>query len=208
MLKPPRRGLDVKMADIDVPLSIIATTLALASFCGGAWRLWRDRPRLTFYVKPITFTNVPKFGELKMVRVMICNVGYRPIMLTKFMAMGDKSSYMGIDDEPAAIFGKEDQRFPTILQPGEALKIHPMTIESLERNSTKPDDAKTHFDPYKYFALVDSFGRFHPLDADEVRWQLRLTTTHFRPRLLQKPGRWIVKKLLMRKQKKMMKCIS
>ena len=105
------------MGDIDIPLSIIATVLALLSFCGEAWRIWRDRPRLTFYVMPVTFTNVPKFGQLKMMRLMICNVGYRPIILTKFMAFGETSSFtMGIDDEPAAIFGEENERFPTLLE--------------------------------------------------------------------------------------------
>ena len=197
------KGFLMTLGDIDIPLSVIATVLALLSFCGEAWRLWRDRPRLIFYVMPVTFTNVPKFGEMKMVRVMVCNVGYRPIVLTKFMAFGETSSFsMGIDDEPAAIFGKEDQRFPTLLQPGQTLKIHPTSPEIIERNAKKPDVEKTQDDPWKYFALVDSFGRLHPIDMDEVKFHLRLSTRLSRPKWWQKPSRWFIKKRFLRNARK------
>lgn len=86
-------------SDIDVPLSVVAATLAVMSFGTEVWRLWRDRPRITFYVLPITFKNVPKLGEMTMLRVIVCNVGYRPIVLTRFVALGEKSIFsMGIDD--------------------------------------------------------------------------------------------------------------
>lgn len=193
----------MNLGTIDIPLSIIATILALLSFCGEAWRLWRDRPRLTFYFRPVTFTNVPKVGELKMVRVMVCNVGYRPIILTKFMAFGERSSYtMGIDDEPAAIVGREDQRFPTLLEPGQTLKIHPTSPEVIERNATKPTDDKTYYDPWKYFALVDSFGRLYPIDVEEVKFHLQLGSKLVRSKWWQKPWRSIAKKRFLRNARK------
>jgi hypothetical protein len=164
-------------------LSVVATTLAVASFGAGAWRIWRDRPRLIFFVRPITFTNVPHFGEMKMAQIMICNVGYRPLILTRFMALGKTSTFqMGIDDEPAAALGKEDQKFPCLIQPGETLRIHPIGIEALRRNITDPQDPKVHFDPYRYFAIVDSFDRFHLMEAQNVLFDLRLTKHQRRTR--------------------------
>jgi hypothetical protein len=153
----------------ELTLSLVATTLATASLCGQAWRIWRDRPRLIFFVKPITFTNVPRVGEMKMLQVMICNIGYRPIVLTKFAAVGNSSSFqMGIDDEPAALLGRQDQRFPTLLEPGKTLKIHPIGIEALKRNQTDPKDPLVHYDPYRHFLVIDSFGRLYPIDIEDV----------------------------------------
>jgi hypothetical protein len=154
-------------------LSIIATTLAVASFAGGAWRIWRDRPRLLFFVRPVTFTNVPHFGEMTMAQIMICNVGYRPILLTSFVGLGETSAYhMGIDDEPAAALGKQNQVFPSLVQPGETLKIHPIGVDALRRNWTDPHDPKVHYDPFRYFVLVDSFRRLHTMDAEDVLFDL------------------------------------
>ena len=77
-------------------------------------------------------------------------------MLTRFMAFGEKSSFaMGIDDEPAAMFGKDYQRFPTLLEPGKTLKIHPISLAALEQNITNPESDKIFFDPFGYFAAVD-----------------------------------------------------
>ena len=192
----------MNIGSIDIHLSIIAATLAVASFCGEVWRLWRDRPRLTFYVTPVKFTNVPGAGELDLVRIMICNVGYRPIVLTRFMALGDRSCFsMGTNDNPAAMFGQEDQRFPALLGPGETLKIHPFRVKDLEQNATKPDGEKTLFDPYRYFVIIDSFRRIHSMDADEVRWRLRLSTKFVRPKRWKKLWRWITKKRFTRKAK-------
>ena len=160
---------------IELVLSLIATTLAVASFCGQLWRIWRDRPRLAFFVRPITFKNVPHFNEMKMLQVMICNVGYRPIVLTEFVAVGEKSTFhMGIDDEPAGALGVQDQRFPTLLEPGETLKIHPIGIKALERNQTDPEDPKVHYDPFRYFVILDSFGRMHAMDVQDVLGEVGL----------------------------------
>lgn len=190
------------MQEFEIPLSIIATTIALLAFCGEIWRLWRDRPRLIFYVMPVTFTNVPTFGEMKMVRVLICNVGYRPIVLTRFAAFGERSSFsMGIDDEPAATFGKEDRKFPAIIGPGETLKIHPIGIEALERNATKPKEETTFYDPFKYFALNDSFGRWHAIEIEDVRSHLGLSKTIIHPSRWQKIMRWFYKKLFFARAK-------
>lgn len=167
----------------EIILSIVATILAVASFGASAWRLWRDRPRLIFFVSPITFTNVPHFGEMKMAQIMICNVGYRPIILTRFMALGETSVFqMGIDDEPAAALGKQDQKLPCLVKPGETLKIHPIGIEALRRNVTDPGDPKVHYDPYRYFVIVDSFGRFHAMNASDVLFELRILKSNKRLR--------------------------
>lgn len=171
------------MLSVELTLSIIATTLAVASFGGQAWKIWRDRPRLIFFVGPITFKNVPHFKEKRMVQVMICNVGYRPIVLTRFVAIGERGSFhMGIDDEPAAALGIQDQRFPTLLEPGRTLKIHPIAVEALVRNQTDPADPKVAYDPYRYFVIVDSFGRLHPIDVSDVLWELRVITQRRRTR--------------------------
>jgi hypothetical protein len=137
--------------------------------------MWRDRPRLIFFVTPITFTNVPHFGEMKMLQVMICNVGFRSVIVTRFVGVGNTSSFhMGIDDEPAAVLGKQDQRFPSLVEPGKTLKIHPIGIEALQRNQTDPKDPKVHFDPYRYFLVVDSFNRLYPIDIQDVLWSVGL----------------------------------
>lgn len=187
-------------------LSIIATVLSVASFSGTVWRTWRDRPRLLFYVTPMTFTNVPKVGELKMLRVMISNVGYRPIMLTRFMGFGEKSSFtMGIDDEPAAMFGQDDQKFPTLLAPGETLKIHPISIAAMEQNSTKPDNVKKFYDPWKYFGVIDSFNRIHPIEVEMVRFHLRMLKKYVHPKWWQRPSRWIARCWFLRRARKGLK---
>ena len=181
--------------DIEIPLSVIATVLALLSFCGEGWRLWRDRPRLQFYVSTVNFRNLPKFGDMEMVRFMVCNVGYRPIILTRFVAFGENSSFMmGIDDEPSAVFGVEDQKFPVLLEPGQTLKIHPTSRAIIERNAAKPEGDRVHYDPWKYFAIIDSFGRLHPVDIEDVKWRLRMITRRVRLKWWQKPGYWVTKR--------------
>lgn len=118
-----------------------------------------------------------------MMQTMICNIGYRPILLTRFTGLGQTSiCQMGIDDEPAAALGRDYQKFPKLLQPGETLKIHPFSVETLRRNMTDPGDPKVYFDPYRYFVVVDSFGRFHAMDAEDVLFELRILKTRKRPR--------------------------
>lgn len=156
-------------------LSVVATTLAVASFGASTWRLWRDRPRLQFYLSPITFTNVPHFGDMNMIQIMICNIGYRPVILTRFMAFGETSSFsMGIDDEPAAAIGRQDQRFPTLLEPGQTLKIHPIGLEALRRNLGPRESPRHHHDPFRFFVISDSFDNLFPIKVSEAAWHLSL----------------------------------
>ncbi len=151
--------------------------LSSLSFGRELWRTWRDRPRLSFYVNAVKFTNVPHFGEMRRIRVMICNVGYRPIILVRFRAFGETSSFgMGIHDEPAAALGVDDQRFPAKIEAGECLKIHPLGMEAFERNQTDPNDPKVHFDPWRCFVVEDSFGRFYPIEVEDVKRELRIGT--------------------------------
>ena len=157
-------------------LAIIAATLAVASFGAEIWRLWRDRPRLVFYIHPTTFKGLPKIGDLKMMCVMVANTGYRPIVLTGFRAFGEHSAFsMGIHDEPAAIYGLADQKFPVSLKPGETHVFHPMAVDAFERNQSPDRDDGTRYDPYRCFVLFDSFDRMHPLDASDVSWRLGLS---------------------------------
>jgi len=139
---------------------------------------------------------------MKMLQVMICNAGYRPIVLTKFLALGERSSFhMGIDDEPAAALGRQDQRFPTLVKPGETLKIHPMEIGALIRNQTDPEDPKVHYDPYRYFILVDSFERAHAINIADVLGNLHISSEQRRKRY----GRFLEtlrEKLFLRRMKK------
>jgi hypothetical protein len=175
------------VASKELVFSIVATTIALLSFGGQAWRLWRDRPRLTFYVGPITFKDFPKGSNTRMLQILACNIGYRPLVLMKFAAVGETSTYhMGINDEPSAALGIQDQRFPVLLEPGKTLKFHPIGIEALRRNQTDPGDPAVHHDPYRYFVIVDSFGRFHPMNVDEILWHASLSTRMFRPKGLAK----------------------
>ena len=130
-----------------------------------------------------------------MAQIMICNVGHRPIILTRFRAFGATSAYaMGIDDEPAAALGKQDQRFPCLVEPGGTIKIHPIGIGALERNITDPGDPKVHHDPFRYFVVVDSFKRMHAMEAEDVLFHLRITTSRGRrPRGWRKLLHWWVK---------------
>ena len=122
----------MNVGNVSLILSIVATTLAVLSFGVTLWRLWRDRPRLIFYVTKVNFHNRPDGKTFKMLQVKTCNIGFRPIILKKFIALGKSSSYqMGIHDEPAAAYGIEDQIFPTILNPGETLTFHPISISAL-----------------------------------------------------------------------------
>ncbi|HKY80866.1 MAG TPA: hypothetical protein VJM09_05270 [Sphingobium sp.] len=175
------------MSDLSLYLSIVATTLSTASFANGAWRIWRDRPRLQFFVTPVTFTGLPDGRDMTMVQILICNVGYRPVILTRFAGLGRSSAFqMGIHDEPGAAFGRQDQRFPKMLRPGETLKVHPIGIEALRRNIEPPSSPQQHHDPFRYFVLIDSFGKFYPMRVEDILWHLRLSQTRSRLRGLRK----------------------
>lgn len=188
---------------MDIWLSVIATVLALLAFSREIWRTWRDRPRLTFYVDRVTFRDVPHFGDMMRIRILICNVGYRPLILVRFRALGETSAYsMGIHDEPAAALGAEDRRFPVKIEPGECVTIHPLGVEALERNQTDPNDEKVHFDPWRLFVLEDSFGRFHPMEIEDVKRELRIGErwTHYRG--LRRLKRWWSRQRFLRRIKK------
>ncbi|PCJ73595.1 MAG: hypothetical protein COA53_12070 [Rhodobacteraceae bacterium] len=140
---------------------------------------------------------------MEMLRVMACNVGYRPVVLTKFVALGETSMMtMGINDEPAATFGIEDQCFPSILNPGDSLKVHPIAIAALKRNAMDPKDDKTHFDPYRYFAFVDSFEGLHVMDADDVMFHARIDRARKRVKGWRKLQSWVAKKIFLRSAKR------
>lgn len=164
------------MPSSEILLSVIATVLASLSFGREIWRTWRDRPKLSFYINAITLLNVPHFGDVEQIRIMICNIGYRPIILVRFRAFSERGSFsMGINDEPAAALGIEDQRFPASIEPGQCLKIHPLALASLKQNQT--DDGVTQFDPWRVFVVEDSFGHLYPMDIEDVKRALRIGTS-------------------------------
>jgi hypothetical protein len=195
------------MPSLGIALSIIATILALLSFSREIWRTWRDRPKLNFYINAVTFRDVPHFGEVRQIRILICNVGYRPIILVRFRAFGQSSAFaMGINDEPAAALGIEQQRFPAKIEPGECLKIHPLGMAALERNQTDPEDSKVHFDPWRVFVVEDSFGRLYPMEMEDVKRELHIGRTwkSYRglPKLKRAMGTWL---FLRKARKKLMR---
>lgn len=172
---------DVK--EVALILSTVATTIAIISFCGTTWRLWRDRPRLRIYCSQVIFKNLPDKREHKMLQIKVCNIGFRPIILTECLFVGEKSSFhMGIHDEPAAAYGISDQKFPSIIGPGKTIDFHPIGIDAIKNNMTDPHDSKTFFDPYLFVFLVDSFGRFHHINMDDVKWSLHLNLSGRRAR--------------------------
>jgi hypothetical protein len=189
--------------ELSIILSVVATTLALLSFCGGVWRLWRDRPRLNFYVAKARIRNRPDGQEFLLVQVKACNLGFRPIILTRCVFLGAKSLYsMGIHDEPAAAYGVDDQKFPSILEPGETLTFHPISVDALEKNQTDPKDPKIFHDPYKYMILKDSFGRNHYARVEEILWNLHLLKSRVPRTRLQKLHDFVTRYLLVRKHER------
>lgn len=188
---------------LDSTLSIVATVLATLSFMGGIWRFWRDRPRLNHYVQVVTFKNVPHFGDIDQIRFMICNIGFRPIVLVRFRAFGVNGAFsMGIDDEPLAALGIEDRRFPIKIDPGECTKIHPISLAALERNQTDPNNEMVQYDPWRVFAVEDGFGHFHPIEVEDVKRELRIGSGWIYFRGLRKLKRSVATWLFLRRARK------
>lgn len=114
---------------------------------------------------------------------------------------------MGIHDNPAAAYGIEDQKFPSIMEPGTTLTFHPIGIDALEENAIDPKDPKVFFDPYKYMVLMDSSGRFHSEKISEIRWHIGLDHEYHPPTAMDKISEHIRKVILFRDVKKRMKRI-
>lgn len=169
--------------DLSILISIVAATLAVLSFMGTVWRLWRDRPRLFIYLGKMNILNRRDNAKFQMLEVRVSNVGFRPTILTRCVFVGDSSAYHpGIDDEPAAMYGVRDQKFPAIINPGETVIFHPIGIDAIERNMTDPKNPKHHFDPYNYMCLVDSFGKLYHVEMDQLRWQIGLLKSWSNPK--------------------------
>jgi len=137
-----------------------------------------------------------------MLQIKASNIGFRPIIFTRFAAVGENGAFdMGIHDEPAAMYGIEDQIFPSIIEPGETLTFHPLGIDALERNQTDPKDPKVMFNPWKYLVLTDSFGRFHHMNMKDVRWNLQMEKERKPMKLWQKLLEYYQRKRLLRHAK-------
>lgn len=180
--------------------------IALGAFCTEIWRIWRDRPRNSCYVSAIKYANVPDVGDIEMARFRAINVGYRPVIITEFFAFGKRSmSHNSAIDELSYIVREFDQKLPFLLEPGARLDFHPYTVSAIKRNSTDPMDPKVFFDPWRYFVFVDSFGKNHFLDADEVRSELGISQKkhwHSRKTLIERASRSIQGHIALQKIRK------
>lgn len=156
-------------------LSLLATLLSVLSFCGAVWRIWRDKPQLRFTASKVNW-NIPKDNKTyNLVEIKVSNIGFRPIILTGFFALGRNTAFhMGDNDPTALAHGECIEAFPKILQAGETLKIYPMTIEMLQRNQQKQESSDHSVHKYKYFVFKDSFGRYYPMRVNDVLRSLHL----------------------------------
>lgn len=163
------------MAEPSNSLSLVissgAAALSIASILLNFWKLWRDRPRLVFFVACVNMRWSDK-QTIDMLQIKVANTGYRPIVIVRLMALGRKSQMsFGIHDEPDAALGTQNQIFPAIVESGKTLTFHAMPIDSLAQNGTDP---KVFHDPWMYFIFIDSFGRFYHMRVADVRWRLNL----------------------------------
>jgi hypothetical protein len=76
---------------------------------------------------------------------------------------------MGCYDELAFYTGKKDQKFPMIVNPGQTISFHPLTVSAIEENAKNSSDYQ-----WLYFALVDSFGKCYNTSIKDVKWHLGL----------------------------------
>ncbi len=156
-------------------LSVLATAISILSFFASAliaiWRTWRERPRLSFSInRVIRHTHDEEFV---LVEVKVSNIGFRPIILTSFAALGRSTTYfMGDIDPTAAAYNRAIDVFPIQLQPGNTIKFYPMTIEALEQNQ-----ANSAVPEYRwlFFVVVDSFGKFFHMDIYDVLFELSIS---------------------------------
>lgn len=200
--------------DLALWLSIVATAVSIFSFfissLVAAWRMWRERARLSFAVSKVIQKNSDG-KQFNQVKIKVSNLGLRPIILTAFKALGKTGSYhmgdtgsyhMGDTDPTAAAYGVAIDVFPKHLNPGDTIKFYPVSIEALQQNQTDPNNPTHHFSPWIYFVLVDNFGKYHYMYAQDVLRQLHMVKT-WRPRTKwQELVNLITRKLLFRKIKK------
>lgn len=161
-------------------LSVLATVISILSFfvsgLVAVWRSWRERPRLRFAV---TKTILRTENEANLIEIKVSNIGFRPIILTAFIALGWKTTYfMGDIDPTTASSGRAVDVFPTQLHPGSTIKFYPMTIKALEQNQanlTKPEYR------WLFFVVADSFGNFFQMHIQDVLFELSISKS-WRPR--------------------------
>lgn len=147
-------------------ISVGAFILSLLAFGKTAWLTYRDRPKLKPYINKSTITNRDSTKSLDNMQIRVANVGYRPIILEKFIAISiDGKSYdAGNVDLHAALNCKIEQKLPAMIKPGNLFKFHAMEIQLIINNNNLNDNKAK----YLYFGFVDSFNHFWPIDAEVV----------------------------------------
>lgn len=193
--------------DLSLWLSIIATTISIASFFVSStfavWRMWKERARLRFAVVKV-IQKTSSQATFNQIEIKVTNIGLRPIILTSFKAISPTSSYsMGDNDPTAAGFGTAIQVFPVKLEAGDTVKFYPMTTEALERNQTNPHNPLQHFDPWLFFAVIDNFGKYHHMYVQDVLRALHMIKK-WRPRTKwEEIKNWYLRKKLFSKNSKL-----
>lgn len=163
-------------------LSVLATVISILSFFVSAlvavWRSWRERPRLRFAVTKVTRLAQGE-KQYNLVEIKVSNIGFRPIIVTAFIALGQNATYfMGDIDPTAASYGKAVDVFPTQLHPGSTIKIYPLTLEALEQNQANLTKLEYR---WLFFVIVDSFNNFFQMHIQDILFELDMSKS-WRPR--------------------------
>lgn len=161
-------------------LSIIAVSISaftfLISIIINVIKYFKNKPKLIFFISRKIINNKSDNKKFEMMNVIVSNVGFTPIILKRFVAIGNNGAFsqMGIGDEPARAYGILEQKFPFLLEPGKSLEFSPKPISAIISNYECPCDPKKRYDPWSFFALIDSCNKVHLLDASDVRKELNI----------------------------------
>lgn len=158
----------------DREIALIGVTIALLSFGGGVWRIWRDRPRLLFFVSSIRFRNEDDKQDSTFVKITIANVGFRPSIIKHALFLGDQAAFhVGIHDEPGIFNGIRNQKFPIIINPGDSVEFHPVIADILKKNQDEIECRR-----YKYMLLIDGFDHKFVLRMEDILAELKMLKSH------------------------------
>ena len=148
----------------DREIALISVAIALLSFAGGVWRIWRDRPRLLFFVSSVQFRDQGDRQISNFLKITISNVGFRPSIIKKALFIGDRAAFhVGMHDEPGILYGIRNQKFPVIINPGQSVEFHPVIVDALSRNRAEIECKR-----YKYLLLIDGFNHKFALRMEDI----------------------------------------
>ena len=170
------------MEIINIYISAIAVSLSILAFCHALWLTYRNRPKLRMYFNNTTLYNSDSSIHAPTMMITVANVGYRAIILEKFVAIAKDSHYdAGHLDIHALLDKKYEQVLPKLVEPGAIFKFNAIKLE--ETINTKYTTHKNNhsLDKYLYFGFIDSFNRFHGINAEVVRHVLNIKLTNKKP---------------------------